>query len=481
MAEDRRRLLDDEGRLFGVVNVVDALVVLLVLAVVVAGVVLLLPSAGEPDSRYVTIDMGTQPEYIAEEVNPGDEWEPEGTDDALTITDVYRYNTGDGTAVVARAKVNGTFFEPDDPADDPVFEFRGEPVRIGQSLDIATREYEVGGNVTAVARSGETLPLSESEFVLETRVSPETADEITVGDEFTAGGNVFGEVTALEVFPGREDPEDQPGQYALVGISATTLERGGGQFLGATRLGVGTTLAFQGEGYEFAGEVVRRGSSAIATETREFVLRTEVDAAVADDIRPGDEFRLGDTPLVTVEDVTVYATGDADVRRVVLGVSALTRTEAGAVMFGEEQVRVGSTLPVETDEYDVEGEVLRRGSTEEAGTPTTRRVTVKLENVPPERAAALAPGMTEQARELTTAEVQSVTTEPADVVLESEDGDIFLREHPKNKDVELTVDLSVRELDDGTARFRGETLRTGHVVALELDDVTVEGEVIGFE
>jgi len=470
-----RQLLDDEGRIFGVVNVVDALVVLLVLAVVVAGVVLLLPAPGEPDNRYVTLDLGEQPEFVAEEVGPGDTWEPEGTSDALTITDVYRFDTGDGTSIFARAQLNGTTVEPDEPDDDPVFEFLDDPLRIGQSFDLVTQEYEVSGNVTSVARSGDRLPLADSSFVVEASVSSQTAEEIDVGDEFTAGGEVFGEIEAFEAFPAED------GQSVLVGISATTIERGGSQFLGNTRLGVGTTLAFEGDGYTFEGDVVRRGSTEIPTEMREFVLETEVDAAVADDVRGGDEVHLGEEPLVTVEDVTVYATGDADVRRVVMGVSALTRLEGDTALFGDERVRVGSTLSLETEAYDVDAEVVRRGTIEEAGTPASRTATVKLENIPPERAAAISEGMAEQTRELTTAEVQNVSAQPAEVVLESEDGDIFLREHPRNKDVELAVELSVRELDDGTVRFRSERLRSGQPLALELGDLTIEGEVIGFE
>ncbi|MFC7058389.1 hypothetical protein [Halovenus salina] len=45
----------------------------------------------------------------------------------------------------------------------------------------------------------------------------------------------------------------------------------------------------------------------------------------------------------------------------------------------------------------------------------------------------------------------------------------------------MTVDLSVRELEGGTVRFRGETLRVGQNLALELGAITVNGEIIEFE
>jgi hypothetical protein len=69
-------LIDDGGSLFGAVNVVDALVVLLVLAVVVAGAafVFMDDPAPEPDvgTTYATLDMGTQPAYIVDAINEGD-------------------------------------------------------------------------------------------------------------------------------------------------------------------------------------------------------------------------------------------------------------------------------------------------------------------------------------------------------------------------------------------------------------------------
>jgi len=59
-----RAIIDDEGRLFGAVNIIDALVVLFVVAVIVAGVALVFGGDPEPepdiDSTYATLDLGTQ-------------------------------------------------------------------------------------------------------------------------------------------------------------------------------------------------------------------------------------------------------------------------------------------------------------------------------------------------------------------------------------------------------------------------------------
>ncbi len=66
-------IIDDKGRLFGTVNIIDALVVLFVLAVVVAGVALLTGggSSDERATRTVVVDIGQQPNYVIDVIQEG--------------------------------------------------------------------------------------------------------------------------------------------------------------------------------------------------------------------------------------------------------------------------------------------------------------------------------------------------------------------------------------------------------------------------
>lgn len=473
------KILDEEGRLFGLLNIIDLLVVLLFLAVVVTGVVLLLPSDNESGTRFATVDMGTQPDSVAEAIDSGDEWIPEEASSSLRITDVYRFDTEEGTQVIVRARINGTVIEPADPDEQPTFLFRGQPLRLGQELSIRTKEYSTSGTVQRVQQSGKTLPLTESGFVLETILSPQEAEEIDAGDQFKIAGKTVAEVDDIAVFP-QEERDGEGERYALVGLQATTIERGGDTFFGNTQLSVGRTVTFEGDGYEVSGSVLSRGTTTIDTEQHPFVIQTTVPTSVADTIRTGDTYEIGGRTVVSVETVTVYPTENANTRRVALGVAAQVQNEDGTLLFGDRQLRTGSSVPVETGAYSISGDIVRSGTTSEPGTPTTTAVRVTLDNIRPERANVLRTGMQERTRGQTTAEVVNVTQEPADVILESERGDIFLREHPQNKDIELTVELSVRELSDGSIRFRGRTLRAGQTLALELEQITVQGEVIEF-
>jgi hypothetical protein len=76
-------IIDEEGRLFGAVNIIDALVVLFVLAVVVAGVALVTgggSSDGTP-TRTVVVDVGQQPGYVVDAIQEG----PVGTSEVVAV------------------------------------------------------------------------------------------------------------------------------------------------------------------------------------------------------------------------------------------------------------------------------------------------------------------------------------------------------------------------------------------------------------
>ena len=576
--DDGRTILDEEGRLFGLVNIVDLLVVLLVIAVVVAGAALLLSDSGEADTRNVTMNLGPQPDFIAEEVSAGDTFEPQGTNDSVTITDVYRYESEEGTTVIVRATVRGTTIEPSDPDGEPTFQFQGNELRVGQTLPLETSNYTVEGQLTQVQRSGESLPVQQSEFTMQATVPADIADEVAVGDQYRVAGESIAEITALQQFPSTNEGE----RTLLLGLSAETLDRDGLEFSGQP-LRLGSTVPFQADGYELSGAVQRRGTSTIATEERQFVLETTVSANVADDIAVGDTYRLngqdlvrieskvlfpsdnpnqrqavlgvaavsreedgtilfgdrelrvggslplqtadyditgqvtqrgtsdlnvqrrqfvietdvpatianeisaGDTyrlggvDLVQIESASFYTTDNPDQRRAILGVSAITREEDGTILFDGRELRVGASLPVQTSEYDVAGEIIRRDALEQAGDPETVSATLELRNVRPTLADAIEPGDTEQVGNIQTVEITSKATQPADVVLESDDGDIFLREHPRNLDVELGADLEVRRLADGSIQFRGEPLRTDDRIPIELGQLRITVEVTALD
>lgn len=375
--DDGFSVLDERGRLFGLVNIVDLLVVLLVLAVVVAGIALVTGMDGdteseeELDTRYVTIDLGEQPSFVAGAINVGDEFNSGELRPPGTITDVYRTPTENATHVMVRATIEGTVTPAEDD-DSATFEIDGEPIRLNERVPIETRGYETEGVITAVDESGESLPVQRTELVVASVVPIDLAAEINDGDEYRIPG---GEVAAIE-------------------------------------------------------------SS------------------------------------------TVYTTGDPDLRRVILGVSALAIEEDESLRFGEHLLRTGARFDFETDRYDLSGEVVRRGTLEEPGEAATRTVTVAVENIRPERADAIEAGLTESTPDLLAAEIQSKQVEPARTVLESDDGSLRIGTHPQNVDVDLDIELGVRTFENGPTRFRGEPLRAGDTLSFDFGEVRIDGDVV---
>lgn len=469
-------ILDDEGRLFGLVNIVDLLVILLVLAVVAAGAALLFSGSSDDteagtETRHVTMDLGPQPDFLAEQITTGDTFEPRGSDESATITDVYRYEGDEGTHVLVRATIRGTSSPSANTSADS-FRLGNTELRVGQNLPFQTAEYSVEGRLTEIQLSGEELPTNQTEFTMETTVPAGTADEVSVGDEYRIAGETVAEITALQQFPVINGSE----RTLLVGVSAQTLDRGGIRFNGSL-LRVGEAVPFRTESYQLTGNVVSRGTSTVETTERPFLIETTVPTNVVGDITAGDQYRLGGETLVRIESTTVYVTDDPDQRRVLLGVSAVTRDRDGTVLFGNQELRLGQSIPIRTSDYDISGEIIRRGTLEQAGEPETVTATLTLRDVRPELSSAITEGQTEQIGDETTLEIVSKTTEPTEVLVETQDGNLYLRDHPRNLDVELDAELRVQRLDDGSLQFRGEPLRTGDTIPIELGQLRATVEV----
>jgi hypothetical protein len=184
--------------------------------------------------------------------------------------------------------------------------------------------------------------------------------------------------------------------------------------------------------------------------------------------------------LITVESVSVYQTNEQNMRRVVLGVTADAQVSAGTAFVGDQPLRNGEDITLRTNTYDLGGEIVRLGSLEEPGTPTTRELTVEVGQISPTVANALQPGMTEQIRETVTAEIQSIETQPSERVLQS-NGEFVIREHPRDREATLRLSATIREQQDGTLRYRGTPLTLDSTLTFNFGNVVVEGTLQNIE
>jgi hypothetical protein len=159
-------LIDDKGRLFGTVNIIDALAVLLVLAVVAAGTAFVLgtddqltnQTKNQPTETTTTVTFqvtGIQP-YVADAI-------PEGPIQTDAIASVENKST-QPTEVIVKDQ-NGTLHEQEHPRKKTVtlqvalntttteddVRFRDKPLEVGRQLTLDFGPVTVKGTVTDLA------------------------------------------------------------------------------------------------------------------------------------------------------------------------------------------------------------------------------------------------------------------------------------------------------------------------------------------
>ncbi|WP_256301955.1 DUF4330 domain-containing protein [Haloarchaeobius salinus] len=464
------RLIDDDGNLFGTVNVVDVLVVLLVLSVVVAGFALIQggdpPSGPSTETRYATLDLGTQPAYVANLVEEGDNVTPNDQQE-LTVTDVYVTDDGSNRRVLARVAIDGQL------TDEGTLNYRGGPPRVGRELTITTSTYSTSGRITAVDESNPELDLQNTRVLLETTVTADEADRIDTDDTITRNNRTIASIESFRLYE-----TDDPNQRRAV-VVANLLAHQDGDTLrfGVTPLRVGQTVQLTTGEFDLQGTLLRTGVSELPVSETDVLLRTELDSDTLAQLEAGDEYLVNDQTVATIQTIDAYGTGASDRRLAYIGVTYQTYQPRETPQFAGQRVREGAQLPFRTDEYEFQGRVVRENALEQRGTETTREVTLELENVEPDVANSVEAGMTEQVAGETIVDVSNVEVEPAQVVLTSDDGNVFLRDHPVNKDVTITADIQVRESASGIT-FKGTSLRQGETVLLDFGTVIIRATVV---
>lgn len=457
-------LVDGEGRLFGLVNVVDAVFVLLVVSVVVAGAALVFGGGGgggSPDltTRYATLDLGAQPDYLVAALDEGDSYEPTAETN-LTITDVHLAPQGDRTRVILRVRLRG-------PESEGSLSYDGAPPRLGRDLAVRTDTYAVMGTIRDVGDRA-ALRTAERSVVLRTTLSP--ADSaLRPGQAIRIANRTVATVDDVRVYEANASDR----RVAFVRATLRTYVAGDTPRFGGTVLAPGSTLGLLPGG----DATVRAVGAGFETGTTAVVVTDTVGGAAAAAIDPGDRYRVAGRDVATVDSVAVYGTANPDEKRVRVGLTLHTLDFGDRPQFGTVAIREGATVPFRTEAYDLAGTVQRVGTTEPRGEPATRTVTLRMRGVAPDLAESVREGMTESAAGTTIARLTDVERAPSTVVLTSDGGRIYERDHPVNVDLTVTADLAVRETSSGIT-FKGEVIQQGSTVVLDLGEVTVEATVV---
>ena len=242
-------VLDEQGRLFGHVNIVDALVVIFAVAVVIAGAALVYGN-GPSNEPTETMQVTLVSENTSATALESGEIELEsgtlaGTRRSTTanITDVHRTA---GPRMYLRVALEGT-------RTDDGFRFEGEPVRRGDSVVVANDRTRATTRIVErdVAPSFST---TSTTVTLEATVRRPVAEGVAAGDEIIVGPTTVATVTDADATARNETHSDIRVSLTL----ETRLVDGTAHYAGRP-VRLGRTIGIVTDDYEFAGEVVDRG------------------------------------------------------------------------------------------------------------------------------------------------------------------------------------------------------------------------------
>ena len=443
-----------------------------------AGQSLTLPIAGYQFSGTIDrvgggLDRTTEPVLTtgvvsadtANRIESGDTYRPSGQSIA-TVENVTAYDTDnpDEKRVYVGLSVRALGYGDQ-------LRFGDQTVEEGVTLPFETETYDFDAEVLRMG-TADFQPETESVIVASV-VDADIARELDSGDTYEVAGRTVATVKNVTAYD--TDNPDRKRVYA--GLSVQTLGYGEQLRFGTQAVEEGTTLPFRTQQYEFEGDILRLDTSDLQLTTEEVLVTDVVDVDVAQRIQGEDTYEVAGRTVATVENVAVYGTNDPDRKRIYVGLSVEALGYGELPLFGADNpIRDGSTLPFRTLAYEFSGEIVRLDGFQQPGQPTTRTVTLEMANVPPERADSVTAGLTETNAGQTFARVTNVNVTPAVITLTSESGDIFEREHPVNKDVTLTVELSIRESETGV-RFKGRTIQEGNQVTLDLGVTTITATV----
>jgi hypothetical protein len=261
------KILDEDGRIFGLINIIDALVILLVLAVAVAGFALVTAedtTTTTTTTTYATLDLGQQPAYLLSEIDEGDE----GSIANMTITDVWvtpqRFNGGNGLSVTpktdgfhlreqktgphvfARVRIEAT------QTDDQLM-VNDEPLTLGRGFELSADEYVVRGTTIATGNNS-SISTTQTELTVSATVPAGTASKLSRGDTIKTIDRPVGTVKSVSVSQSSSTNMDSD-RRVTVDVSVSTAEYGATRFYGGQVIQTGVSVPIQTDKYRFIGRV----------------------------------------------------------------------------------------------------------------------------------------------------------------------------------------------------------------------------------
>lgn len=296
-------------------------------------------------------------------------------------------------------------------------------------------------------------------------------DAISEGDTYGPDDTSTLTITDVHVTPHGDDVG------VTLRVELTGEEAGENVEYANAPLRLDRTLEIETDQYTVDGQIRAVGDNNTLDRTQEtVVIHDTLDVETAESVTPGDEIRVAGRTIATIDDISTFGTRDANQRRVYVEATLDAHREGDTTRFGGVALKRGQPVTLDAPAYTLDGEIDRVGD-DTLGETTTQTVTLRMDEVHEDTADAIRPGLTEGTTSNPVATVSSVDVEPSLIITTGDDGTVNVVDHPRNRDVTITADLQVRETPT-SVQFKGESLRSGSTVVLDLGTVTVEAEVV---
>lgn len=245
---NKRPLIDEDGRLFGAVNVVDALVVLVLCCVVVAGVSLVIGTGTESEPapiRYATVSYTAPLLSDGVALDKGETIDPLPAGEPLTAVDVVRSFGPNGAAhVVARVQYRDSL-SAGRVRTDGIYIDEQAPRYGGDKIRVLTHSYRTDADILGVAQHNETLRTRD--VSVRVKVNRTTAEALEAGTVASVGSDSVATVERVTV-----GADETP---SVVSVRLIAWNRRGTPYFGGQALRVGNDVTIVTDGAVVSGSI----------------------------------------------------------------------------------------------------------------------------------------------------------------------------------------------------------------------------------
>ena len=479
----KKTLIDENGRIFGKVNIVDVLIIAIVIAGAYGSYTYIF---GQSNETYVTILAPQQESWVYKNLARGDL--ELGSFTGRIIGEVVNVEIVPSlenkkdifvTLKVDASNKNGVLF------------YKDEILRIGKEIEISTERVFFSGTTVSISGANPGNILEDYPRIISLRAEnvPYTiAGGIKTGQAEKTGGRTIFEITDVQKIPVSN------GAYNIV-VRA---------FISAKK--------FNGDILFNSGPVKNGGTFSTRIGT------VSMDATVTD-ILPAEEKNktLGtvsvkkivsiDTEEISKDATKLIGAGSEETNRDgvalarILGMEEISINErtskarmtteitgeqnGNRFIFKNDELKVHGTINLSLSNVTVSGKIT--GIYDSPGeVPTGRKftklVSLRLENVKPWVADKIIAGITETDEDgQKVAEIKLVSATNAEIITTSDSGAITAQIHPKNKDIRMDVQLLLEEDRYGRLLFKGDPIKAEDTINLNFREVDFSPTVTGIE